>query len=56
MTLKIWGDKDGTFYNFGSQEYIIRVFPVSTNQFAKGKPSAREAVLPGRQNPKPPLL
>ena len=37
MTLKIWGDKDGTFHNFGSQEYIIRVFPVSTNQFVQTK-------------------
>jgi len=37
MTLKIWGDKDGTFHNFGSQEYIIRVYPVSTNQFVQTK-------------------
>ncbi len=37
MTLKIWGDKDGTFHNFGSQEYIIRCFPVNTNQFVQTK-------------------
>ena len=37
MTLKIWGDKDGTFHNFGSQDYIIRVFPLSTNQFLQTK-------------------
>ncbi len=37
MTLKIWGDKDGTFHNFGSQEYIIRAFPLNTNQFIQTK-------------------
>lgn len=37
VTLKIWGDKDGTFHNFGSQDYIIRVFPISTNQFIQTK-------------------
>ncbi len=37
MTLKIWGDTDGTFHNFGSQEYIVRCFPVSTNQFVQTK-------------------
>jgi len=37
MTLKIWGDKDGTFHNFGSQEYIIRAFPANTNLFVQTK-------------------
>ena len=37
MTLKIFGDKDGTFHNFGSQDYIIQVFPVKTNQFIQTK-------------------
>jgi hypothetical protein len=37
MTLKIFGDKDGTFHNFGSYEYVIRVFPVKTNQFIQTK-------------------
>ncbi len=37
MSLKIWGDKDGTFHNFGSQDYIIRVFPLNTNQFVQTK-------------------
>ena len=32
LTLKIFGDKDGTFHNFGSSEYAIRAMPVSTNQ------------------------
>lgn len=31
-TLKIFGDKDGTLHNFGSQEFIIRAFPLNTNQ------------------------
>jgi hypothetical protein len=33
--LKIFGDKDGTFHNFGSYEYVIRAFPVTTNQFVQ---------------------
>ena len=36
-TLRIFGDKDGTFHNFGSQEYVIQVFPVSTNQTVQSK-------------------
>lgn len=36
-TLKIFGDRDGTFHNFGSQEYVIQVFPVRTNQFVQTK-------------------
>ena len=35
VTLKIFGDRDGTFHNFGSYEYIIRALPVVTNQFAQ---------------------
>src|SRR5829696_2902100 len=31
--LKIFGDKDGTFHNFGSYEYPIRALPLTTNQF-----------------------
>ena len=37
LTLKIYGDKDGTFHNFGSQDYILRAFPVKTNQFIQTK-------------------
>jgi hypothetical protein len=37
VTLKIFGDKDGTFHNFGSQEYVIRAFPANTNQFVQTK-------------------
>src|SRR5439155_6188165 len=37
MTLKIFGDKDGTFHNFGSQQYVIQVMPVRTNQHIQTK-------------------
>jgi hypothetical protein len=37
LTLKIFGDKDGTFHNFGSSEYIIRAIPVNTNQYMQTK-------------------
>jgi hypothetical protein len=36
-TLKIFGDKDGTFHNFGSHEYIIRALPLNTNQAVQTK-------------------
>jgi hypothetical protein len=37
LTLKIFGDKDGTFHNFGSSEYIVRALPANTNQFMQTK-------------------
>ncbi len=37
LTLTIFGDDDGTFHNFGSKDYIIRAFPVATNQFIQTK-------------------
>ena len=37
LTLKIFGDKDGTFHNFGSQEYVIKAFPSDTNHFVQTK-------------------
>jgi hypothetical protein len=37
LSLKIFGDKDGTFHNFGSQEYIIRAIPLKTNQYVQTK-------------------
>ena len=37
LTLKIFGDTDGTFHNFGSQEYIVRALPANTNQFVQTK-------------------
>jgi len=35
MTLKIFGDTDGTFHDFGSYYYIIRALPLHTNQFVQ---------------------
>ena len=37
LTLTIFGDKDGTFHNFGSKDYVIRAFPVTTNQYPQTK-------------------
>lgn len=37
LTLKIFGDKDGTFHNFGAFDYIIRAFPMNTNQYPQTK-------------------
>jgi hypothetical protein len=27
LKLKIWGDPDGTFHNFGSYDYTVRAYP-----------------------------
>jgi hypothetical protein len=35
MTLKIFGDRDGTFHNFGSYDYIIQVYPVRAGQYVQ---------------------
>jgi hypothetical protein len=32
LTLKVFGDTDGTFHNFGSPVYTIRALPLTTNQ------------------------
>lgn len=32
LELRIWGDPDGTFHNFGAADYVIRVFPVRAGQ------------------------
>src|SRR6478672_2917285 len=37
LTLKIWGDPDGTFHDFGSYEYVVRAIPVRTNQFVQAR-------------------
>jgi hypothetical protein len=31
--LKIFGDRDGTFHDFGSYDYVVQAFPLVTNQF-----------------------
>ncbi len=33
--LKIFGDPDGTFHDFGSYYYIIRALPLVTNQYSQ---------------------
>ena len=33
LTLKIFGDKDGTFHDFGSYYYVVQALPVTTNQY-----------------------
>ena len=33
--IKIFGDPDGTFHDFGSEFYEVRALPVTTNQFAQ---------------------
>jgi hypothetical protein len=35
LTLKIFGDPDGTFHDFGSYFYTVRALPASTNQFVQ---------------------
>src|SRR5712672_3081586 len=35
VTLKIFGDPDGTFHDFGSYYYVVRAFPLVTNQFVQ---------------------
>ena len=37
MTLKIFGDRDGTFHNFGSYEYVISAYPVRQGQYVQTK-------------------
>jgi hypothetical protein len=37
LTLKIYGDPDGTFHDFGSYYYVIQAFPPSTNLFTQTK-------------------
>src|SRR5690242_1022980 len=35
LHLKIFGDKDGTFHDFGSYFYVVQAFPLVTNQFVQ---------------------
>jgi hypothetical protein len=35
LRLKIFGDPDGTFHDFGSYYYVVRAIPSSTNQFTQ---------------------
>jgi hypothetical protein len=36
-TLKIFGDKDGTFHNFGSYHYTVKAYPVRAGQQPQSK-------------------
>lgn len=33
--IKIFGDPDGTFHDFGSYFYVVRALPITTNQFVQ---------------------
>jgi hypothetical protein len=35
LTLKVFGDRDGTFHDFGSYHYVVRALPLTTNQYAQ---------------------
>jgi hypothetical protein len=35
LHVKIFGDPDGTFHDFGSSYYVIKALPVTTNQFVQ---------------------
>ncbi|HZR20895.1 MAG TPA: hypothetical protein VFE51_26670 [Verrucomicrobiae bacterium] len=37
MVLKIFADRDGTFHNFGSYEFIVRALPPGTGRAAQTK-------------------
>lgn len=37
VEVRVWGDKDGTFHNFGSADFVIRVFPVRSGQNVQTK-------------------
>ncbi len=38
LHLKIFGNKDGTFHNFGAPYYMIQALPMVTNQFVQIRP------------------
>jgi hypothetical protein len=35
ITLKIFGDPDGTFHDFGSYNFIVQALPLRTNQYTQ---------------------
>jgi hypothetical protein len=37
VTVKIFGDRDGTFHNFGNDEYTVRAYPPDTNYYPQTK-------------------
>jgi hypothetical protein len=71
LHLKIFGDKDGTFHDFGSYYYVIKAYPMATNQypqvkyFGTGRHGAQEDHVPQhvyfdlsqpQANPNPPVI
>lgn len=37
ITITIFGDKDRTFHNFGSYQFVVKAYPVSAGQHAQEK-------------------
>ena len=37
LRLKIYGDPDGTFHDFGAYDYVVRALPLVTNQFPQAR-------------------
>lgn len=37
IDVRVWGDPDGTFHNFGTTDFVIRVFPVRADQSPQTK-------------------
>ncbi len=53
IKIRIWGDEDGTFHNFGTSDFIIKVIPareghVQTKVFRTGGWFAQEDRVPTR--------
>ena len=52
LNLKIYGNPNGTFHDFGSYYYIIRAYPEATNQFQQikvfwtGRDGTRQDMIP----------
>lgn len=37
LTVKVFGDRDGTFHNFGSDEFVLRAYPSRPEEFPQTK-------------------
>jgi hypothetical protein len=54
VRIKIFGDRDGTFHDFGSPYYVIKALPLTTNQYPQtavygtGRYFGREDRIPQR--------
>ncbi len=54
ISVKVFGDRDGTFHDFGTEDFVIRVFPVKTGQkiqtkvFRTGRWFSAEDKIPTR--------